>query len=416
MTSNCRSRRRRLCRRRDCCPLVLVLSFLCLPVVVVETFLLSRCIVSVSSRRLFFCDNDDDSSSSILLWAANKKGHMEDSATNKKRTNRPTVDPNVLFANPQQQQRQQKGSSSSTKRKKNKYSQFSKADKIEKDPLEALLEESERKLQSLREEMDPVLRKKREQERNIPAPPPEASTRLEFPNNKDIDPYDPTTFGYMEIGTIVGPHGVHGWTKVEGCTDFPERLTRAGMPLHIKPARKRAPRKVTLAGGKFIGDDQFLVQLQGIYNRTAAKKLRGATLYYATQQDTVELQDDEMIVSDLVGLEVYRILGEEGKDDDNQPRRLVGTVVGVVLAEEMCSIPGLLHDQIEVGLVNEEEQPPTPGRPQDLVLIPLVPEIVPKIDLAEKMLLVDPPSGLLDLTYVREEKVKIKALLPPAKD
>jgi hypothetical protein len=57
-----------------------------------------------------------------------------------------------------------------------------------------------------------------------------------------------------------------------------------------------------------------------------------------------------------------------------------------------------------------------PGIPKDLVMIPLVPEIVPKIDLAEKVILINPPSGLLDLTYIREEKVRIKGFLPPAKD
>ena len=94
---------------------------------------------------------------------------------------------------------------------------------------------------------------------------------------------------------------------------------------------------------------------------------------------------------------------------------LVGKVVGVVLAEEMCAIPGLLHDQIEVQIIRPNETP-KPGQPPELVLIPLVPEIVPKIDLENEMVVVDPPEGLLDLTYVREEKVRIKGLLAPAKE
>lgn len=32
-------------------------------------------------------------------------------------------------------------------------------------------------------------------------------------------PYDPQTFGYIEIGTIVGAHGVAGWMKVKGTSD-----------------------------------------------------------------------------------------------------------------------------------------------------------------------------------------------------
>jgi 16S rRNA processing protein RimM len=281
------------------------------------------------------------------------------------------------------------------KRKKNKYAEFSKTDQVEIDPFEAMIQESKQKVTKLEEEQE---------KKTIPkiSIPEEANQRLAFPNNKDIDPYDPTTFGYVEIGTILGPHGVHGWTKVKGCTDFPERLTRAGMLLHVKPLRKRAPRKIILAGGKYTGANSFIIQLQGIYNREAAQTLKGATLYYATQQDNVS-KDDDILISDLVGLEVFM-------EDD----RLVGTVRGVVLAEEMCSIPGLGHDMLEIEVVSDGHR--DLRKPKDLVLIPLVPEIVPKIDLLSKIIQITPPSGLLDLTYVREEKVRIKGFLPPAKD
>ena len=292
------------------------------------------------------------------------------------------------------------------KKKKNKYAKFSKADKIELDPLEALVQESEQKLQSI--ELEKELDEKNKRQVELP-PPPEGSTKkLEFPNNSMIDPYDPTTFGFVEIGSIMGPHGVHGWVKVKGSTDFPERLTRPGMPLHVKPLKKRAPRKVTLAAGKFLGDDQFLIQLQGYYDRTESQTLKGSTLYYATQQDSVK-DEDEIVLSELVGLKVYRT------DDQDDKQILVGTVLGVVLAEEMCAIPGLLHDQLEIGMAKDENDM-DPKAPQDLLLIPLVPEIVPKIDLEKEMILVDPPAGLLDLTYVREEKVKIKGLLASAKE
>ena len=34
-----------------------------------------------------------------------------------------------------------------------------------------------------------------------------------FPSNK-LNPYDPTTFGYIKIGVIISAHGVHGWCKI----------------------------------------------------------------------------------------------------------------------------------------------------------------------------------------------------------
>ena len=46
----------------------------------------------------------------------------------------------------------------------------------------------------------------------------------------------------------------------------------------------------------------------------------------------------------------------------------MGTILGVVLAEEMCAIPGLLHDQIEVGVARGPAADSDPsGTPQDLL-------------------------------------------------
>lgn len=294
------------------------------------------------------------------------------------------------------------------KHKANKYAEFSKADKAMLDPFESLVKESQQKLQAIEVE------NKLQRDRPLPKAPPKAMKKLEYPNNEGIDPYDPSSFGYRKIGTITAPHGVHGWVKVLGCTDFPERLTRAGMPLHLKPVRKRAPRKVTLSCGKFLGNDQFLIQLQGYFDRTASESLKGTTLYYATQQDTIIQEDNDVLVPELIGLSVYRINIESGAEKES----LVGTVSGVVPADELCAIPGLLHDQLEVKVAREksESEYKSPRRStQNLLLIPMVPEIVIKINLEDGNIIIDPPSGLLDLTFVREEKVRIKGLLPPAR-
>ena len=333
-------------------------------------------------------------------------------------------------------------------KKKNKYAKFSKVEKT-KDPLELLVEESEQKLKSIleRKELDPLRRQEQaivEQGGKILTEEDEEMMRLQFPNTTEINPYDATSFGYVPIGTIIGPHGVHGWTKVQAETDFPERLTKAGMILHLKPPRRRAPRKVILATGKQVETNVFLIQLQGVYNRTAATKLKGAELYYATQQDTlVKKEEGEMLISDYVGLKVYKRQKQSSDnstdqydDDKKSKRQLVGEVLGVVLGEEMCSIPGLVHDQLEIQIKTDDEiqndssdqernSNETDGSkrrrmrrhpPPKLVLIPMVPEIITKVDLEEQSVFIDPPAGLLDLTYEREEKVKIKGLLAPASD
>jgi ribosomal 30S subunit maturation factor RimM len=104
----------------------------------------------------------------------------------------------------------------------------------------------------------------------------------------------------------------------------------------LKPYNKRAPRQVTLLQGKHRLDDEYLIQLQEVEDRDTAAKLRGATLYVREEEKvtppvTKPEDPEEFIVSDLVNLEVY----------DQQTHNLVGKVVGVVLAEDMSSVPGL---------------------------------------------------------------------------
>lgn len=289
------------------------------------------------------------------------------------------------------------------RKKKNKYSEFSNTDALDRDPMEALIAESQEKLSELEQEQSQ--RQKQKQSLNNHVDTIATLSRIDFPDAKTagFDPYNPVTFGFVEIGQILGPHGVHGWVKVKGYTDFPERLTQSGMLLHVKPVNKRAPRRVTLASGKAIGTDSFLIQLQDCYSRGDAENLKGGTIFYATQQDPVSHEEDEFLVSDLVGLQVFL------QEDKNY---LVGTVQAIVLAEEMCSIPGLGHDMLEVVIAAKSQGP---NKSDALVLIPLVPEIVPIVDLAGRVIFIDPPTGLLDLTYVREEKVRIKGLLAPAK-
>lgn len=138
-------------------------------------------------------------------------------------------------------------------------------------------------------------------------------------------------------------------------------------------------------------------------------KLRGCVLY-ALEEERVDdlLAQDEYIVSDLVGLTVH--LNEEEYGDTNADL-FVGHIRGVIMGSEMCAIPGLGQDLLEVVLPRRDDR----RRGEEMVLVPFVPEIVSSVDLAEGIVFISPPEGLLDLSYVREEKVRIKGLLPPAR-
>jgi 16S rRNA processing protein RimM len=212
------------------------------------------------------------------------------------------------------------------------------------------------------------------------------------------------------IGTIIGAHGVHGWVKVQCTTDFPHnRLCTAGIR-HLKALNKRAPREVILLNGKHRLGDEYLIQLHQVNDRDTAQKLRGSFLYIREEQKSYDLNVNEFVVSDLVGLDVYLKVDE---DATTKSDKYVGKVAGVVFSEDVCSIPGLGHDYLEINLPRGIGG--TVSYRDEMVLVPMVPEIVPDVDIIGRRVLIDPPSGLLDLTYVREEKTRIKGFLPPSR-
>jgi ribosomal 30S subunit maturation factor RimM len=222
----------------------------------------------------------------------------------------------------------------------------------------------------------------------------------------------------------------------------------------LKPQNKRAPRKVLLLNGRGpTTENEYILQLQESQTRDEATRLRGGTLFVRKEdrdilqvvvvkddddsskkeKDVVVVEDDdddddddvtqkqqqqtqqeqqEYFISDLVGLQVFLSTTTSQHEEENNKTLFVGTVAGVVLAEEMCSIPGLGHDMLEINLPRGRGG--TMSLRDELVLVPFVPQIVPLVSIADGAVYIDPPNGLLDLTYVREEKVRIKGFLPPS--
>lgn len=344
----------------------------------------------------------------------------------------------IIINNPSTSSRRQVASTVSTVSplhvKKNKYANFSKTDGRSMDPFEVMLTESRDKLKRLHEEKLTKHKRRRQEITPLEAidelllasddddkalmdknetVEKRVRNKRSFPDTQNIDPYDPTTYGYIELGTIVGAHGVHGSMKLSSTTDFADqRLCEPGTR-HIKPANRRSPREVQLLEGRPLRSDSstagtdanptYLIRLENVHDREEALKMRGYVLY-ALQEDKVDdyLEEDEYIVSDLVGLNVF--LDESCSDQSTGcfEDLFVGNIRGVVLGSEMCAIPGLGQDLLEIALPNSE----------NLVLVPFVPEIVCNVDLERKMVIISPPKGLLQLSYRREEKVRIKGLLP----
>ena len=211
----------------------------------------------------------------------------------------------------------------------------------------------------------------------------------------------------IEIGTIVAPQGLKGEVRVKTNSDFPERFEQPGIRW-LQVQSHQSPIEIELVRGKQLpGKNIFVIKLSGIDDRTQAESLRAAKLF-VPKSDRPHLEEEEYHVTDLIGLEVY---------DQN-----TGENIGII-----CNIFTAGNDILEVKLHQQPEtQEEQEFKPIDIkavsriskkrkinrknnkkkkaptVLIPFVTEIVPIIDLKQKLIKIDPPRGLLNLDSAEE--------------
>ena len=171
----------------------------------------------------------------------------------------------------------------------------------------------------------------------------------------------------VTVGRIGRPHGVRGDVVVGVRTDEPELRFAPGSRLDTDPV---SVGPLTVAGRRWHSGN-LLVRFEGISDRTAAAEL-GGTWLLADSATFAALDDPDVFRDgDLVGLSV---------------RTVDGTVVGTVT--------DVLHHGQDILAI----QPATPaGARSGQILVPFVKAIVPEVDLAGGVLVIDPPEGLLNL-------------------
>ncbi len=176
--------------------------------------------------------------------------------------------------------------------------------------------------------------------------------------------------GWMEIGSIVGAQGIKGEVKVYPNSDFPERFVRAG-ERWLWSGRDVAPRSIALHKGYEIpGKGLYVLQLDGITDRTQAENLRGQMLLLPIT-DRPRLAPEEYHSQDLISLQVFH----------QQTGAQIGIVADIFTAG---------HEILVVNVPTGE------GKTAE-VMIPFVKAIVPVVDLPNHRIEILPPSGLLEL-------------------
>ncbi|WP_063126691.1 ribosome maturation factor RimM [Nocardia fusca] len=170
----------------------------------------------------------------------------------------------------------------------------------------------------------------------------------------------------LVVGRVARSHGVRGELVVEVRTDEPEARFAPGAVLHGRAARATQVRDFTVESAR-EHSGRLLVNLVGVTDRTAADALRGMLFLVDSEELGPSEDPDEFYDHELEGLRVQLTDGTE-----------IGTVIEVLhsAAGELLSIRAAAD-----------------GRE---ILVPFVTAIVPTVSIADALIVIDPPEGLLD--------------------
>lgn len=160
------------------------------------------------------------------------------------------------------------------------------------------------------------------------------------------------------VARIGRPHGLRGEVTIQSHTDQPAERFTPGAEFVTEPAMSLTIRSARLQGRSWV------LGFVQVTDREGAEALRGTRLLAPPDPPS---DDDGFYEDDLVGLEVFLIDGS-----------LVGTVTA-------------LHQRPAQDLIEVELA--TGGA----AYLPFVDEIVPEVDLESGRMVIDPPSGLLEL-------------------
>jgi len=165
------------------------------------------------------------------------------------------------------------------------------------------------------------------------------------------------------VGLIRNAHGLGGEVLVELLTGDPDDVFISGRAFRIIGGKGKGPGSLTLTGAR-RHKGGLLVQFREVGDRNAAERLRGRELALPTEE-LRQLEEDEFFLHDLVGFAVVRTNGDRVGD--------------VVTSYETGA-------QLLLGVSAGERE----------ILIPFGRQLVTEVDREARMIVIDPPPGLLE--------------------
>ena len=163
------------------------------------------------------------------------------------------------------------------------------------------------------------------------------------------------------VGRLGRPHGVHGEISVEVRTDDPENRFAIGAKITLKETNQ----VLTVAATRWHLS-RLLIKFDEIQDRTQVDKVRGKLLVVEVDPSQTPTGNNEFYEFQLIDLEVF-----------NQKNEKLGVVKEV--------LPGSAQALIVVKTPENKE-----------VMVPFVNQLVPEVDIRNKRIVMNPPSGLFD--------------------
>jgi 16S rRNA processing protein RimM len=171
----------------------------------------------------------------------------------------------------------------------------------------------------------------------------------------------------LVVGRVMKAHGVSGELVVDVRTDDPDNRFAPGSTLTGKPSQGGPTREYTIESSREHGA-RLLVRLAGVVDRDAAEAMRGI-VFVVDSADLPPIEEpDEFYDHQLEGLAVRTTDGR----DVGEVAEVLHTAAGELLAFR---------------------RPDGTGE----TLVPFVTAIVTSVSLADKLIEINPPDGLLEI-------------------
>ena len=166
---------------------------------------------------------------------------------------------------------------------------------------------------------------------------------------------------FVAIGVVIKAHGVKGEVRVKSLTDYPLRFTQLKFVFADHPDGQTSRLKITKVA---VQNNFITISFDGIVGREQAESLKG-TYLSIKRQDILPLNEDEFYHFEVIGFQVKTLNGQ-----------IIGRIENVL---DLTS-----NDVLVVKQESKE------------FLIPVIKDVIKKIDRENEEILIEPLEGLLN--------------------